>query len=183
MILLKNLHYVIQVKRNQKTLFNYLEQTSIQKPLDTHEYSEKSHGRQTKWNVSVFSISSKSKFISQWKECKRLIEVRKTCIKLKTRKKSESIRYYISNIGDQNAQFFNQGIKGHWKIENCLHWVKDVLHQEDKNRVRNKNGAINLSVISSIAFNLQKLKVNKSIKQAIAFCQYNILFSIKLIRT
>ena len=98
MILLKNLHYVIQVKRNQKTLFNYLEQTSIQKPLDTHEYSEKSHGRQTKWNVSVFSISSKSKFISQWKECKRLIEVRKTCIKLKTRKKSESIRYYISNL-------------------------------------------------------------------------------------
>lgn len=89
----------------------------------------------------------------------------------------------MTNLNRNDAQFYHKGIRNHWRIENALHWVKDVFHNEDNNRIRNKNGAINISMISSFAINLQRLKVSWSIKEAIAYCSFNIKKVIKLFRT
>ncbi|WP_196890196.1 transposase, partial [Aureivirga sp. CE67] len=93
------------------------------------------------------------------------------------------IRYYMTNMDSNNAEFYHRGIRNHWKIENSLHWVKDVFHNEDKNRIKNRNGAINIAIISTIAINLQRLNIGWSIKDAIGYCTFNLKKVIKLFRT
>ncbi|MEY3554685.1 MAG: hypothetical protein RLZZ580_738, partial [Cyanobacteriota bacterium] len=45
----------------------------------------------------------------------------------------EETAYYISSL-TESAQVFAKIIRGHWKIENQLHWVKDVIFEEDKSQ-------------------------------------------------
>ena len=45
-------------------------------------------------------------------------------------------------------------IRGHWRIENALHWVLDVTFREDDSRVRDRTAARNLALLRKIALNL-----------------------------
>ena len=77
--------------------------------------------------------------------------------------KSET-RYFITSLSHE-AQQLSQSIRGHWSIENQLHWVLDVGFNEDNSRIRKDNAPENLAIIRHIALNL--LKQNKSGKGSI----------------
>jgi predicted transposase YbfD/YdcC len=53
-----------------------------------------------------------------------------------------------------SAQDFSQGIRGHWGIENRLHWVKDVIFKEDCSTISQGHAPSNLSLVRAIAINL-----------------------------
>lgn len=68
-------------------------------------------------------------------------------------KVSRERRYYLSSLpGD--AQELGQAIRGHWGIENSLHWVLDVAFREDDSRARIGNSQENLALLRRIALNL-----------------------------
>ena len=54
--------------------------------------------------------------------------------------------YYITSL-EKTAIELNQGIRGHWQIENTLHWTKDVVFQEDRSKIRTGNAPENMSLI------------------------------------
>ena len=66
---------------------------------------------------------------------------------------SEETRYYISSL-DVNPKLALETIRGHWGIENKLHWILDVRFKEDSSRVRNAAAAQNLDVIRKVAIDL-----------------------------
>ena len=101
----------------------------------------------------------------------------------KTGKTSHSDRLYISDLYTYDAEYHGLGIRQHWLIENNLHWVKDVRHNEDKNRIKTKNGPVNISTISTIALNLHRNEGRKSIKDAQTYAMVNIKQMIDEIRT
>lgn len=70
-------------------------------------------------------------------------------------------RYYISSM-DAGADYFVKHTRYHWSIENQLHWCLDVVFNEDKQRVRERNGAENMTIIRRIA--LQMLLIAKGKK-------------------
>jgi len=74
--------------------------------------------------------------------------------------------YYISNL-KLDAEKFACGIRGHWGIENRLHYVKDVVFREDDSPITNINAATNLSIITTIAINLLRNNGYSSITKAI----------------
>ena len=134
-----------------------------QEPLSFFEEYEKGHGRETTWYVTVYNARNHEK-ADEWKNLTRFIHVHRKCIEKE--KVSHGDRLYISDLYHSDAEVFHKGIRGHWGIENRLHYVKDVIHKEDKNRVRTKNGPVNMATISSIVINLHRKNGNDSIKDA-----------------
>ena len=62
-------------------------------------------------------------------------------------------RYYISSLPGDAAQI-GAAVRGHWGIENSLHWVLDIVFREDDSRVRQGYAAQNLAVVRRLALNL-----------------------------
>ncbi|MGH2585217.1 MAG: ISAs1 family transposase [Dehalococcoidia bacterium] len=66
---------------------------------------------------------------------------------------SRELHYYLSSL-DGTVAAFAAAVRGHWGIENRLHWVLDIAFREDDSRIRAGHGAENFAVLRHIALNL-----------------------------
>ena len=67
--------------------------------------------------------------------------------------KTVTVRYYISSF-ETSAEDFGAIIRGHWSIENRLHWMLDVVFREDAGRARKDNSPLNMNVLRKIALSM-----------------------------
>lgn len=73
--------------------------------------------------------------------------------------------YYISSL-ESDAKQLAKAIRGHWSIENGLHWVLDIAFREDESRIRKDNGPENFAILRHMALNmLRKEPSKRSIKR------------------
>jgi len=79
-------------------------------------------------------------------------------------------RYYLSSLALDVATFA-RAVRGHWGVENKLHWVLDVCFREDQSRARTGRAAENLATLRRLALNL--LKREKTKKRGIRGKQLN----------
>jgi predicted transposase YbfD/YdcC len=79
-------------------------------------------------------------------------------------------RYYLSSLA-LDAATFARAVRGHWAVENQLHWVLDVQMNEDQSRARAGYAAENLATLRRLALNL--LKREKTKKRGIKGKQLN----------
>lgn len=73
-------------------------------------------------------------------------------------------RYYLSSLPVDVAKLA-RAVRGHWKIENQLHWVLDVVFGEDQSRARTGHAAENLAATRRVAINL--LRQDKENKRSL----------------
>jgi predicted transposase YbfD/YdcC len=85
-------------------------------------------------------------------EAKREVPLQKTSVER---------RYFISSISGTDASGMAQIIRGHWSVENKLHWVLDVSFAEDQSRQRKDHSAENFSRLRRIALNLLRREKTK----------------------
>jgi predicted transposase YbfD/YdcC len=85
--------------------------------------------------------------ISAWRGIKSIIETKN----INHNDGEIEYRYYISSIESSEVEKIALSIRSHWKIENNLHWVLDVVFGEDDSRIRDEIAAQNLSWIRKIA--------------------------------
>ena len=69
-------------------------------------------------------------------------------------------RYYIASQPLSAAEL-NRLVRGHWGIENQLHWVLDVVMNEDQARARKDNAPENLALLRRLALNIIKRNKDK----------------------
>jgi predicted transposase YbfD/YdcC len=62
-------------------------------------------------------------------------------------------RFYLCSM-QLDIDSFARIVRGHWGIENRLHWVLDVVFREDRSRVRQGNAGSNLAMIRRVAVSL-----------------------------
>lgn len=173
-------HYVAQVKANQRKLLTHIEHTvATQVALDQFSTQEQAHGRQSSWQVGVYRVPT-TQLTQPWLGLKSFVHVHRQ--RLVKGQLSEVDAYFMSDLV-LSAQEFAQGIRGHWGIENKLHWVKDVVCGEDKNRIRAKSGAVNVAVLGTMALNLHRQAGHDSITEGQIKFGSNVKELIKLIRT
>jgi predicted transposase YbfD/YdcC len=79
-------------------------------------------------------------------------------------------RYYLSSL-PVGVATFAKAVRGHWAVENSLHWVLDVQMGEDDSRARTGYAAENLATLRRLALNL--LKQEKTKKRGIHGKQLN----------
>jgi predicted transposase YbfD/YdcC len=127
--------YIITVKGNQPNLLKILTQLAHSSvAVDTNHHHEHLHGRSTTRQVTVYPIPID--LLPHWIGVKSLIEVDRSGTRPHGRKSrcrivdSHQRHFYLSSLTYSAAEFA-VAIRGHWSIENQLHWVKDVTLNED----------------------------------------------------
>lgn len=165
--------YILALKENQKELyadvtgiFEGVEQIDYQQVQHTYAKTvDNKHGRIEIRECWVITDEEWIRLIQQkpeWDGLNAIIKVsRSRKINGET---SQEDKYYIASL-IAHAQLMLNRIRGHWGIENKVHWVLDVVFREDFSRVRVGNSAENFAVIRHIALNL--LRREKSCKRSI----------------
>lgn len=78
---------------------------------------------------------------------------------------TDEVHYYLSSLPPK-VKTFARAVRGHWGIENSLHWVLDIAFREDESRLRKDHGPENLALLRRLAVSL--LKNEESEKTGIA---------------
>ena len=159
--------YLLAVKANQPSLRAEMEAVFAQVDgtvLDTHTDLDKGHGRIEERRVSVARevgwLSGERRFPGEWRlpDVASLMRV-VSRTELKHRSRCET-RYYISSA-PLTAEQAGEAVRGHWGIENRLHWVLDVVFGDDQSRLRRGHGARNMAVVRHFALNLMRAATDK----------------------
>lgn len=154
-------YYLLAVKANQGDLFTEIQEnfTYFNAEQSTQDW-EYDHGRYEERKCSLMSASQalSPNLLAQWKDIQHIVRVEsKRIIK---DKESLETRFYISNRPNTNTAKFNELTRGHWGIENQLHWHLDVTFSEDACRARTGHAAENLNIMRKIA--LHRLAQNQT---------------------
>lgn len=75
-------------------------------------------------------------------------------------KSSAEVRFFIASI-PLGVKNFARYVRGHWAIENTLHWCLDVTFREDENRVRERTTANNMAWLKRFALSMLKQQNDK----------------------
>ena len=70
-------------------------------------------------------------------------------------KQTCEVRHFISSL-EPKVRRFAASVRGHWGIENSLHWVLDVAFHEDHSRIRKDHGPDNFGLLRRFAITLIK---------------------------
>ena len=156
--------YVLAVKENQgqlyegiRDLFEGAEALGFDGvPYDYAHTVNKGHGRVERrecWTITAADSLDYLDPHGQWPQLKAAIKVvghRET-----VEGSASQPRYYISSRAAPAGQLLD-AVRGHWSIENSLHWTLDVTFREDQCRVRKDHGPQNLATLRQISHNLLK---------------------------
>jgi predicted transposase YbfD/YdcC len=155
-------HYILQLKGNQGSLHQETVTLFDQCLTDdcrgiaysTARTIDKGHGRIEERRIWATSEVNWFAEKGKWKNLRSLIRVQaKRTIGEET---SAEHRYYISDLPPDNASQLLAYIRGHWGVENTLHWSLDINFREDERRIRQGHAAENFARLSRIALNLLK---------------------------
>jgi predicted transposase YbfD/YdcC len=149
--------YLLAVKGNQPTLQVDIEaafETADQGQVEIDVDLDKGHGRIETRTVSVLRqvdwLDGDRRFPGEARFADARAIVR---VEARTELKDRSrLDVYITSSGRSAAELA-QNVRGHWGIENTLHWTLDVTFQEDLSRVRKGHGAQNMALLRKFAFN------------------------------
>ena len=162
-ILDKNAHYFLAVKENQGALNEqFIDAFRYNKPIDSASQMDADHGRIETRDCRILEadVIEDKDVLARWPGLKTLAEVTSTVDY--GDHTATTVRRYISDEDYPKAAYFNMLARGHWSIENQLHWNLDVTFLEDACRARKGYAAPNLSTIRKLAMQIIKGHVDKS---------------------
>jgi predicted transposase YbfD/YdcC len=164
--------YVLALKANQpealamaQTTFEAVAAgTLVVDQMDWHETLDKGHGRLERRTCRVIADAATIAWLQtheagEWAGLQTLVEVRATS--QRGGRTHQERRFYLSSLGPQ-AERLNTLIRRHWAIENELHWVLDVVFNEDQSRIRQGYAAENAALLRKIALSLLKQDTNST---------------------
>ncbi|MGX7877172.1 ISAs1 family transposase [Mesorhizobium sp. ORM6] len=159
--------YLLAVKANQPTLKAEIERYFDDAPadcLDTIVDLDKAHGRIEERTVTVSRETG-------WLEGQRRFpgELRlpgvTTIVRVNSRtglkdRSRFDTRYFIASAA-LTAERAAYAVRGHWLVENALHWTLDVVFNDDQSRLRKGHGALNMAIVRHFALNLVRAVSDK----------------------
>ena len=157
----RDAQYVLALKGNHPTLheevseyFRWALEDPIERQrIDVHRETEQGHGRITTWTTHVTTEIDWYEGRRDWEGLRSFVMVnRKRWVKGAY---TEETSYYISSL-EASAEQCGRYVRGHWSIENQLHWVMDVVFREDASLIHEGNAPQNLSLLRKMSLALLK---------------------------
>jgi predicted transposase YbfD/YdcC len=151
--------YILAVKENQPTLYAEIEQLDAAALASDYAgikgcgVHERSHGRDEFRACWVLTDLEELRERAKWPGLQSVIVI----VRDRTVGEQSSCEkhYYISSR-KLSAKKFLRAVRGHWGIENSLHWVLDVVFGEDHSRVRKDHGPENFGLLRRMAISMLK---------------------------
>jgi predicted transposase YbfD/YdcC len=158
--------YVLAVKGNQEHLLEDV-QATVERALNDelparlvlqHSTTEEGHGRQeTRAYVVVHDVQG----IRDRRAWPKLKTVGMCCTERTIKGQTTAeVRFFIGSR-KMGVRRYAQVLRGHWRIENNLHWQLDVSLREDANRIQERRGATNAALLRKMAISLLKQNPTK----------------------
>jgi predicted transposase YbfD/YdcC len=153
--------YLLSVKENQPHLLEDI-QARLEKALDadlqgvqydSYETEDHAHGRQETRSYVIVINPEGIRNREAWAQ----LQVVGMCVRSRTvgEERSDEAHYFIGSRV-MSAQRYGEVLRGHWGIENNLHWQMDLVFGEDASRVQRRHGAENLALVRRMALGLMK---------------------------
>jgi predicted transposase YbfD/YdcC len=161
-----NANYVLAVKNNQPTLAqgisgffaDHANDDFARVKVRRHATDEHAHGRHEHREYFVCRAPADLPDRHRWPE---LTAIGMAFVNNdRNGKEHLECRYYILSKY-LTAKQFAAAVRGHWSIENQLHWQLDVTFQEDQSRIRKGNADANFSTLRRTALSLLKNNTSK----------------------
>jgi predicted transposase YbfD/YdcC len=151
--------YILTVKDNQPHLLEDIQQAFMDAAEidfrgmehDTYETRERGHGRDEYRCYTVLHCTTGLRNAPDWADLTTI----GICYSERTVQgvRSDETRYFIGSK-KASAKVYGKALRGHWGIENSLHWQLDVTFDEDGNRVSKRNAGENLGLLRRLALSL-----------------------------
>ena len=164
-------HYVLTVKNNQHGLRDRISSQTWAGRLAQYACRQKGHGRTTTWQATVQPAQEWIDFphAAQTMRLTRDRHDHKTGVRTR-----EHVFVITSLPADQASPEQLAGyIRGHWGIENRLHWVRDVTFDEDRSQIRTGNAAHVMASIRNLAISIHRLAGATNIAKALRAAMRN----------
>lgn len=158
-------HFCLQLKKNQRTAFQDVDlffrdleenQKKEFKKLSSFVETAKDHGRIEKREYYTFADTEEIKRMldTRWVhvKCIGMARLTRTVGDVTTKE----VHYHLMDT-ETPAKKYGELARGHWEIENSLHWVLDIHFNEDASTANSGNAISNLTLLRKIAFNFTKL--------------------------
>lgn len=159
--------FVLAVKENQPSLRGeiaaFFDATPAES-LKVHVDIDKDHGRiETRRCVVSHDVSwmkSNRRYPGEYRFTKLAAIAMVEATREVAGRQSIERRYYIASAPLDPA-CLAQAVRAHWRIENSLHWVLDVVFREDLSRLRKGHGATNMALVRHFALNLVRTATDR----------------------
>jgi predicted transposase YbfD/YdcC len=160
-IVAKGADFCLAVKDNQPTLHqgiidyfaNHVKDDFAGVRMRYHTTDEKGHGREETRHYMICPVPEDLPDRSRWPDLKAI------GVAINVTQRDGKIvgenRYYILSKFVAAGRFA-EAVRGHWSIENRLHWQLDVTFQEDQCRIRQGHADANFSILRRAALSLLK---------------------------
>lgn len=159
-------HYVMTVKENQPTLYSQAQAHpwDLVPACDIQE--DTSRGRAVTRELKI--ITPTGVLASTWPGAQQIGRLTRTSKRSKNKDSTVEVVYIITSHGAHQApaRRVNDIIRGHWGIENKLHYVRDVTFGEDGNQIRIGNTPRIIASLTNAAITALRLKGKTNIAEA-----------------
>ena len=151
--------YMMTVKGNMPTLYKRLKKLPWA-AVPAFSAVSTDHGRRARRTIKVALVPAWIEFDG----AAQVAQLRRTVTK-KGRKTVEVV-YLITSNRNADPATLAAWVRGHWEIENRLHWVRDVTYQEDKSLVRTGNAPRVMASLRGLAISLLRIDGHSNIAAA-----------------
>jgi predicted transposase YbfD/YdcC len=162
----KQAHYVLPLKGNQPALHGTVRRLLDAARLEkfagvNHGYFEQTGGGHGRIETRKVWVTDEvhwlgGELLGPWPDLSSIVMVESTRDVPAGKGVSTERRYFISSHGGVDAAAMARRVRGHWGVENRLHWQLDVTFDEDASRIHKDHGAQNFSRLRRLALNLLK---------------------------
>jgi predicted transposase YbfD/YdcC len=177
--------YVLIVKDNQPTLRSDIEtlygELAVVADTVTSTHSCDCHG----YRIERRSLTASSALrdYCAWPGLEQVFRIERTVVDKRSRKTHTEVHYGITSLAPAAAAAprLATHVRGHWRIENRLHWVRDKDFAEDASRVRTKQAPQAMAIFRNLAISLLRLVGYDCLIAGLRHCAYHPEAAISLV--